>query len=685
MAQRKKKTEYHFVDMNDPDRYKKLKVARACEFCRKRKSKCDIGIPGSGTCSNCKKANNICIFSPSSIKSNENNHVYDIFSTFLRSYQNEFPLFSIDSKGHCEYEKDISTVYVHVTLPSSSTTSLPCYTEELKHELFDCYFEYVHPFYPLLDKYSVLQAVHNNKTALSQSFKAAIMALALHFSSHHDKSIATAYYQYALNHLNHYDEPSLSNMQTFLLLYKYQEVITPVGTPLSSVALSHLKEALQILEQMHQNPRNNWTIQDEFLCRAHWILYMNLVFSNLADPRTRALADSCATPLHLPALTEIEQYNKEELGTTCNFVYLANITTLFSQTATLISDYDCSTSSSPFRQRQFIDLATGLDNWRKSLPDSILYSLSADQTKLYSNHQEERQCNEPPSSSAFISYLCLIYSILHLMISHYSSLPTPHDLSDPALEICYRANCMMRDPLSRMASVHGNRLVSFAVTLGMQLYQFAKFSTRKYANGHFEAACSLVVYRIYDQLSLSSQLYLAIQSFKNKFELKTSEVNHHPIYQQQQFSNSCPSLYVSMMPETSQLAPPQPQPQQQLHHSQSQEWYHYDWSATQQQQLSWNTPDLGFHSVTSATSSPALMNHSSDCLVQSFADETFQMPLTPTTDISPPPLVMSSTDTASSYFEIQQQDTSLLSIQPFDSMPYFGHYDPKCCQYNVLY
>jgi hypothetical protein len=40
MAQRRKKTtEFHFVNMNDPDRYKKLKVSRACDFCRKRKTK----------------------------------------------------------------------------------------------------------------------------------------------------------------------------------------------------------------------------------------------------------------------------------------------------------------------------------------------------------------------------------------------------------------------------------------------------------------------------------------------------------------------------------------------------------------------------------------------------------------------------------------------------------------------
>jgi hypothetical protein len=31
--------EFHFVDMDDPNRYKRLKVLRACDFCRKRKVK----------------------------------------------------------------------------------------------------------------------------------------------------------------------------------------------------------------------------------------------------------------------------------------------------------------------------------------------------------------------------------------------------------------------------------------------------------------------------------------------------------------------------------------------------------------------------------------------------------------------------------------------------------------------
>lgn len=35
----KKPIEYYFVDMASPDRFSKLKVSQACDFCRRRKSK----------------------------------------------------------------------------------------------------------------------------------------------------------------------------------------------------------------------------------------------------------------------------------------------------------------------------------------------------------------------------------------------------------------------------------------------------------------------------------------------------------------------------------------------------------------------------------------------------------------------------------------------------------------------
>ncbi|KAI8337749.1 hypothetical protein BC941DRAFT_513584 [Chlamydoabsidia padenii] len=68
MLQRKKKpVQYFFVDINDPDYYKRIKVAQACTDCRKRKSKCDIGKPGSGPCSSCRKHNKVCEFTSSTI------------------------------------------------------------------------------------------------------------------------------------------------------------------------------------------------------------------------------------------------------------------------------------------------------------------------------------------------------------------------------------------------------------------------------------------------------------------------------------------------------------------------------------------------------------------------------------------------------------------------------------------
>ncbi|KAI8068311.1 hypothetical protein BC940DRAFT_299666 [Gongronella butleri] len=59
---KKKPVQYFFVDINDPDYYKRIKVTRACVSCRKRKSKCDLGVPGTGSCSNCIKYNKQCEF-----------------------------------------------------------------------------------------------------------------------------------------------------------------------------------------------------------------------------------------------------------------------------------------------------------------------------------------------------------------------------------------------------------------------------------------------------------------------------------------------------------------------------------------------------------------------------------------------------------------------------------------------
>ncbi|PKB97684.1 hypothetical protein RhiirA5_467133 [Rhizophagus irregularis] len=59
--------EYVFVD--DLHRYKRLKVTRACESCRRRKVKCDGGSGGSQTpCSSCRKLKIDCIFSNMAMK-----------------------------------------------------------------------------------------------------------------------------------------------------------------------------------------------------------------------------------------------------------------------------------------------------------------------------------------------------------------------------------------------------------------------------------------------------------------------------------------------------------------------------------------------------------------------------------------------------------------------------------------
>jgi hypothetical protein len=589
---------------------------------------------------------------------------------------------------------------VHVTL--SGGTALPFYSKQLEMELFDCYFDHVHPLYPVLNKYEVLQDIRLDKMTLGLAFKSAVMALALLFSDQHDRNMAASFYQYVLNSLEVDDEkPYLEQIQTLLLLYKYQEVITPVGTPLSSVAISHLRDALRLIDQFNRESINQFTIQDEFVCRAHWILYLNLTFSNAADPRINSIAKCCAPPARLPCLTEMEQYNKVELGTTCNLVYLVNITILFSQVMYLIED-SVPTSS---KHARFRDLTNRLDAWKKSLPEHILVFLTDPTLQQFYQQNgssspslsSEQSCSNPPTS--FITYLCLVYTLLRLMIVNFGSMPVPHDLSEITLSLCYKAHALTaigKTNDSFLASIQGSRLVSFALTLGLQLYQCTKYNPKDIQphnlyprNDQKLNDCCTLISTVFDQLSISPQLYMAVQSFKGRLglALKKSSPNNstsldYAIYNNNTNSNSnCDSdtrnsnsdhsnrQYGSyyLPPMNSNLSsesigsysietnPPHHQEQ----YSESQSWSQYSnnnqWSGSNNHSLAW------------------------EMMVDNERprEDFFQMPLTPTFDMPSNPLIITHSNSQS-----HQQNTAI-SLLPFDSIP-SEHYYRESCRFKNM-
>ncbi|KAL9543203.1 hypothetical protein PS6_009405 [Mucor atramentarius] len=559
---RKKAVEYHFVNMNDPDRYKKIKVSRACDFCRKRKSKCDIGIPGSGTCSNCKKSNNICIFSP--VSSNTTNSRKERPSPFLSQdssssnsgqssssssssikkavptntvYQPQNPFFSMDQKGRCSYEKQGNAIYSHMTMVSSPIHELPAYTKQMEQELFDVYFCYVHPFYPILDRYYILQAMKYDAESIPTSLKLAVMAVSLHFTHQQQDSdiMAAAYYQHASMQLDH--TPCLASLQTLFLLYKYQELITPVGSSLPNIAVNYLKEIQTMINQLQQpevdNDRNVWSTHDEFVCRASWIVFIIITFSSTADDSWRNMLDCCAHRSRFPSLTETEHYDNGELNIFCNFKHLIKIALLYSQTLSLISD-----ESSLFVKAdhpEFIKIAQNLDAWKSSLPSRIALALAVDPSTLHSDQNSSiaNIAQDSSQSGSYTSYICLVHDILDLIISiHRSSTSESQatkdlDIFKKASQVCYRAHSFtvgdMQTPrFARLAAIQGGRIVSFGLTLALQaqshVHERNGDTSLKNAKQYY-SSCSLS-FQIFDDMLLSPQLYMAVQTLRAQLGAK---------------------------------------------------------------------------------------------------------------------------------------------------------------------
>lgn len=467
-------------------------------------------------------------------------------------YQAQNPFFSMDQRGHCSYEKHDTIIYNHIALTSSPVHELPPYTKQMEQELFDIYFCYVHPFYPILDRYYILQALKYDSESIPTSLKLAIMAISLHFTQQQQQQdsdiMAATYYQHASIQLDH--TPCLASLQTLFLLYKFQELITPVGSSLSTVAVNYLKEIQAMINQLQQPTINNegvvWSAHDEFVCRASWVVFIIITFSSTADDRWRNMLDCCAHSSKFPSLTETEHYDTGELNIFCNFMHLIKIALLYSQTLSLISD-----QSSLFINAdhpEFIKLAQGLDVWKSSLPNRVTLALTADPPILYSaqNHSIAGIAQDSSKSGSFTSYICLIHDILDLVISIHRTSTSEFvanaqdlDIFKKASQVCYRAHSLtvgdMQAPhFSRLASIQGSRIVSFGLTLALQTQShiYEKNEEKSLNNAKKYYSCFSLSFQIFDDMLLSPRLYMAIQTLRAQLDAK-EQLNLSDRHQQQ--------------------------------------------------------------------------------------------------------------------------------------------------------
>ncbi|KAI8972723.1 hypothetical protein BDB01DRAFT_809000 [Pilobolus umbonatus] len=666
MAQKKKKcVEYTFVDINDPDRYKKLKVTRACDFCRKRKSKCDIGIPGSGTCSNCMKSNNICIFSSASTTK----HVQS--SKPMRQHVNTL---SIDSRGCCEYEKDMANVHV---LPSNSL--LPSYSRDVELDLFQVYFTYVHPNYPILNKYELLQAINYSNSNVSNSLRWSIMAIALHiqrmgwthqYYSHEpqlpntmDYTTSLAYYHHAWNHLDH--TPSLETAQTLLLLYKYHEIVTPVGTQLSAKAVSLLKNAQSVLSQIQ-----TWAPDTEYLHRLHWVLFLNLSLSNLPDNRLRLLYSYCATSFPLPVATQMEQYNNDT-DTIYHLNDLIKIVLIFSQIIKFISDN-----------------ASLLYSYHKYAGHPELLELSSQLNQLNQSPHPYSQKDLNYKQSPVIDYTRLIYSLTDVLITLHIS--DSKDILVKKLRAYYSAayaftfgKDRMQAHLSRQLAIQGNRILSLGLTLLLQIPQLPQYGSHAGIRQLYHDHVSNI-FEMFDQLPLSTSLFTEVQNHRNPVIHQKQEVPQENIHRNaldyHEYNDQLPDCMPVIMNNVHTMTPMNTT----IDHNPSQvhtwsNYSHQNWNTSNNilyEHNLWDTP-----SYTSSRTLP-LSDSSMPSLINNCHDEdTVTMPLTPTSDIH--------TEKEDSYFHQpammsfhSNDPTMLLSTLPVHYGNHFSYYISPCGKNN---
>ncbi|GAN08583.1 hypothetical protein MAM1_0213c08097 [Mucor ambiguus] len=484
LQRKKKPVEFHFVDMNDPDRYKKLKVARACDFCRRRKSKCDIGIPGSGTCSNCHKHQMVCIFSPVTSRGSDasTTRPEDALLTpqyqpqplqyqqqkqhqqqpnALEQYALKYPLLCIKG-GQVGYEVDqlITFTDEHVVDQPINSLDMNDFQEpslQLESKLFSIYFQQVHPAFPVLLKQSVLNIHSQDRLLLSKTLRYAIMTIACHFYpktpstpydyphnqdvSSNNTAAANYFYDIARKELDTTAfTKKLDVVQSLLLLYKHSEIMYKDGT-------RYLEQAQDLVSQISSIVPQ----QQEMINRTRWILFGIIGLSNLSDPRYSTMYKRIDLPVELPQALQEEVKDDNSAQQHVNrFAQIANLSVLYSHTVqSLIT---CSTTHL-ICLTQFKEIR---QHWHDSLHPVT-------QSRLLTNQDQEQDID------IMILYSAILYDMLYLLlVLHYRLIETEWE----SIEAAYRLQRMVHNLVTRasfLSTVQCRRMASFALMLSLQL------------------------------------------------------------------------------------------------------------------------------------------------------------------------------------------------------------------------
>lgn len=279
--------------------------------------RCDVGIPGSRSCSNCRKAGVVCIFAkhrphgattPSpkmkavppgkasfvfkSKKSKRQRVLVMTSTTSSTPTQVQAPAAVNDEgKSSPSYQNLVQWIYgVFPPLDVNNTCTATTYPnsmssfvysshpqqslEDLEHELLDVYFCDIHPFFPILDDH------HLHQGHMSHLLRCALLALSCAVARPTMLTLASSYADQANEQLER-SPANIDTIQVLLILYKYQEVIAGGLSPLEYSTPSYLDRA----RDMH-NRLWALNVHDPAVHRIRSMLYLIAFWSGLIEQRS---------------------------------------------------------------------------------------------------------------------------------------------------------------------------------------------------------------------------------------------------------------------------------------------------------------------------------------------------------------------------------------------------------------
>ncbi|CAG8489250.1 22808_t:CDS:2 [Cetraspora pellucida] len=394
--------EYVFVD--DLHRYKRLKVTRACESCRRRKVKCDGGSGGSQTpCSSCRKLKIDCIFSNMAMKRAAPKSEQEQMDERLQR--------SETYTGRANYILSLegmvlkkNGIYTEPPLPCDNYSESGYPTPEIIQNLIGLYFANVHPYVPILNKNDFIRRLNDKNNPISPLLFYSVLAIGARFSDDPVVRLDPLKPETADLLDDFFDAPRLSTIQAQILLLKFQEGMRRPGFFFRSwLYFGTILRMAQDLDLEKNLEKWNLEISREDMIVRKRVWQTCFIYDQLMGGRDTAIFLS-NTDIDLPLKSDFD--DEQELQIHTEFVHFVRLIKILSSVLSTIASAGSGNSLQAWSSNpKFQTLDTALDAWLQALPPGLRYQ------QLVENNN-----GVAPQTSHFACFINILYHTVIILL-----------------------------------------------------------------------------------------------------------------------------------------------------------------------------------------------------------------------------------------------------------------------------